>query len=229
MAWSGLAGARARRLVALAWLSHTTACELLELEETQEEPPRFPVVVRVIDQSGTPLAGAKILDKKQALGTSDPEGNVKFSVPGKEGDSLPLTVQCPETHSSPDKPLAVSLKSLGPGSPAPRFEARCTARVHSTLVALRTENGADLPIVHQGQVIARTDAAGTAHFELKLPPEDMVTLSLDTSAKTALRPQSPSLTFRASATRDELVLLEQKFTIYQKRVVVKEAPRPQPL
>jgi hypothetical protein len=216
------------RALALFVLANTGACELLELEEKPKSPPRFPVVVRVVDQGGQPLAGAKVSDKNKVLGTSDPKGIVKINVPGKEGETLALTVKCAESYSSPDKPLAVSLKSLGPGSPAPTFEARCTARSHSTLVALRTENGEDLPIVHHGKVIAHTDATGTAHFELRLPPEEMVTLSLDTREKAALRPQSPSLTFRTS-TRDELVLLEQKFTLYRKKVVVKQAPRPEPL
>lgn len=229
MASSSFAGRSARRFALLALLANAAACDMLELEQTKKAPPQFAVVVRVVDQVGSPLAGTKILDKNKVLGTSDADGVVKISTPGKEGDSLPLTVKCPETHTSPDKPLAVSLKSLGPGSPAPTFEARCTARSHSTLVAIRTENGEDLPIVHQGKVIARTDSTGTAHFEMTLPPENMVTLSFDTREKAALRPQSPSLTFRTSATRDELVLLEQKFTVYKKRVVVKEAPRPQPL
>ena len=218
-----------KHLALLALLAICAACDMLGLEEPKKVTPRFPLVVRVVDQAGVPLAGAKVSDKNKVLGTSDAQGLVKLSVPGREGDTLPLTVKCPETHASPEKPLAVSLKSLGPGSPAPTFEARCTARVHSTLVAVRTENGEDLPIVHQGKVIARTDASGIAHFELKLPPENMVTLAFDTKEKAALRPQNPSLTFRTSATRDELVLLEQKFTIFKKRVVVKEAARPTPL
>jgi hypothetical protein len=218
-----------QRVALLTLFASGSACDMLELEQPKKTAPRFAVVVRVLDQVGSPLAGAKLSDKNKVLGTSDAQGVVKLSVPGREGDTLPLTVKCPETHASPEKPLAVALKSLGPGSPAPTFEARCTARVHSTLVAVRTENGEDLPIVHQGKVVARTDASGTAHFELQLPPEHMVTLAFDTSEKAALRPQNPSLTFRTSATRDELVLLEQKFTIFRKRVVVKEAPRPTPL
>lgn len=229
MILSAFARGTLRRLAVLALIANTAGCDMLELEPAKKTAPRFSVVVRVVDQAGTPLPETKILDKSKVLGTSDSAGVVKVSVPGKEGDTLLLTVKCPETHAAPDKPLAVSLKSLGPGSPAPTFEARCTARAHSTLVAIRTENGEDLPIVHQGKVIARTDATGTAHFELRLPPENVVTLSLDTREKAALRPQSPSLTFRTSATRDELVLLEQKFTVFKKRVVVKEAPRPQPL
>lgn len=218
-----------RRVALLALFANAAGCDMLELEQAEKPAPHFAVVVRVLDQVGSPLSGVKISDKTKVLGTSDAQGIVKVSVPGREGDTLPLTVKCPETHASPDKPLSVALRSLGPGSPAPTFETRCTARAHSTLVAIRTENGEDLPIVHQGKVVGRTDASGTAHFELKLPPENMVTLAFDTSQKTALRPQNPSLTFRTSATRDELVLLEQKFTIYKKRVVVKEAPRPQPL
>jgi len=229
MAESRFAAGWARRVAVFGLLAQCLACDMLELEQPNKAEPRFSVNVRVLDQVGAPLQGVKVSDKNKVLGTSDAQGMVKVSVLGREGDTLPLTVKCPETHASPEKPLAVALRSLGPGSPAPTFETRCTARAHSTLVAIRTENGEDLPIVHQGKVVGHTDASGTAHLELKLPPEQMVTLAFDTSQKTALRPQNPSLTFRTSATRDELVLLEQKFTIFKKRVVVKEAPRPQPL
>ena len=53
-------------------------------------------------------------------------------------------------------------------------------------------------------------------------------LEFDTRENQTLRPQNPSLTFRTSD-RDELMLLEQKFTVFRKRVIVKKPDRPKPL
>jgi hypothetical protein len=44
----------------------------------------------------------------------------------------------------------------------------------------------------------------------------------------AVKPQNPELMFKASH-RDEMVLLEQKFSIVRKTVVVRAPARPQPL
>jgi len=63
---------------------------------------------------------------------------------------------------------------------------------------------------------------------LQAAPRDLITLTLDTEARDNLRPQNPTLQFLAPD-RDELVLLEQKFTVLKKVVHVKKVARPTPL
>jgi hypothetical protein len=137
-------------------------------------------------------------------------------------------VQCPERYASPAKPITFGLRHLDPGSPAPRFEAKCVRQLHSIVVGIKTENGPNLPIVRLGQVIGQTDQAGTAHLLLETLPNEQVTLKLDTSDNPLLRPESPNLTF-VSKNTDEFVLLEEKFTVLKKYVPHVVKPRPKPL
>jgi hypothetical protein len=98
------------------------------------------------------------------------------------------------------------------------------------VVALRAENGPNLPVLQLGRPIARTDANGVAHFVIRVKPSEQIMLTLSTADKgtEALRPQNPSLQFVAKD-QDEFVLLEQKFKIERKKVYVKVAPKPMPL
>jgi hypothetical protein len=109
------------------------------------------------------------------------------------------------------------------GSPEPRFEVECVSLVHTIVVGLRAEHGANLPILRLNQVVGKTSVEGVAHVALEAAPNEQVTLTLDTSEAPSLLPQNPTLSF-VTKDRDELVLLEQKFTVKKKPVV--RAPRP---
>jgi hypothetical protein len=100
--------------------------------------------------------------------------------------------------------------------------------MRSIVVGIRAENGPNLPVMYLGKEVGRTDGTGTAHVALDLPPGETATLSLDTRDAPALKPQNPDLVFRAG-TRDELLLLDQKFTVTRKVVTVQRAARPTPL
>lgn len=203
-------------------------CSAIDDGSAAREEKPFSIVVRVNDEVGRPVPEVAISVGKSVNATTAANGSVTLKLSGTDGESVAVNVKCPERYASPDKPLAVTLRRLGSNSPVPQFDAVCTSRMHTTLVGVRTENGQGVAIVHRGKLLARTDEAGTAHFSLTLPPNETVVLDLDTKENAALRPQSPSLTFRTSD-RDELVLLEQKFTLFRKKVIVKKVERPKPL
>jgi hypothetical protein len=121
-------------------------------------------------------------------------------------------VKCPDGFASPQRPLAVGLRRLAPGSPQPRFEAECVPLLHSIVAGVRTENAASLPILHLNQVVGHTDELGVGHVLLEASEHQQITLTLDTREHPNVLPQSPALTFVAPE-REALVLLEQKFTV----------------
>jgi hypothetical protein len=205
-----------------------SACENNESEVPTEPDAPFRVSIVVVSDPGHPLQGAKVLARQKPIATTDETGLAKVQVTGTEGESVALTVACPQGYDAPDKPVIVGLRRLAGGS-IPRFEVRCTPNMRTVVVALRTDRGANLPIIQLGKPIARTGPDGLAHFVMHLRPTEQVTLTLDTSDKAsdALRPRSPSLTFVAKD-QDELVLLDQKFTVERKPVVVAR-PRPRPV
>jgi hypothetical protein len=190
----------------------------------------FPLAVSVVSDPGRPVAGAGIVFNAKPIGSSDASGLAKIEVSGIEGDTIALVVQCPEGYASPERPIVAGLRRLAPGSPAPKFEARCTPVLRTTVVGVRTENGPNLPILYLGREVGRTDALGAAHVMLHLKPNEQVTLTLSTAEKGAeyLRPQNPTLTF-AAKDQDDVVLLQQKFTVERPKVIVRKAAKPTPL
>ena len=129
---------------------------------------------------------------------------------------------------SPEKPIVVGLRLMSRGSPAPKFEAECVPLVGAVVVGLRAENGPNLNIIRLNQVVGRTDEHGVAHVSMQVAPGEQVALTLNTAGHPFLRPQSPTLSFVA-ADRDEMLLLEQKFTL--RKPVIRAKPRviPRPL
>jgi hypothetical protein len=186
----------------------------------------FSVVVAVHAERDAPVAAARVLSGKRLLGQTDASGLSRLRLQGRDGQTVPLSIECPPGFSSPEAPLTVALRELATGSPPPRYEAHCTATTHSVLVAIRADNGANLPILQLDRRVGTTDAAGIAHVLLAgVPAEQPIALTLDTTQQSNLRPQNPVLTF-VSAPRDELVLLEQQFSRLEPKRKVARAPRP---
>ncbi len=182
----------------------------------------YPVVVNAVRDDHEPLPGVQVLFGQKLLGTTDASGGVRLALRGNEGDLVSLNIKCPDTYASPDKPVAVGLRHFAAGSPPPRFETQCVPLTRSFVVGVRTENGAHLPIRRLNQVVGQTDDYGVAHVLLQAAPHEQVVLTLDTGENQLLRPQNPTLTFVAPD-RDQLVLLEQKFTVIKR--VVHVAPK----
>jgi hypothetical protein len=135
---------------------------------------------------------------------------VTLAIPGHEGDRVDLLVRCPADYVTSPKPLTVSLKR---GSKVPEFASTCPPAVRHMVVAVRAEQGPNLPVIRLGQVIGRTDANGafTALFALK--PGDPVELTLDTTEKghRKLHPRNPTGSF-VMKDHDDVVTYDQKFS-----------------
>lgn len=152
--------------------------------------------VRVSD-SGRPLAGAKLFFGERLVGQSNDQGLVRLAVRGKEGDVVSLGMQCPQGFRTSAKSIEMTLHTLADPNNMPEFAANCQALQRTVVVAVRADNGPNLPITYLGQEVARTDASGAAHVLLTLAPQEEFELALDTSDKSAerLRPQNPSARF----------------------------------
>lgn len=184
-------------------------------QKTAAASRRYEVVIAARGDDQAPLGGVQILLAKRPLGTTDASGSVRLSLIGNEGDVTALHVKCPDGFASPDKPIAVGLRHFTDDSPPPRFETQCVPLVRSFVVGVRAQKGAHLPIRRLNRVVGQTDGDGVAHLLIQAAPRDQVVLTLDTSAMELLRPQNPTLTFVASD-QDQLVLLEQKFTVLKR-------------
>jgi hypothetical protein len=217
---------RTTQLLALGFA--LSSCELLDQQASTTEAPMFPISVTVYGDARQPLAGVELIEQKKLLGKTDASGRVNLKLKGSEGGTVSLKVKCPATYKSPEKPIVVGLRLMSPGSPAPKFEAECVPLVRTVVVGLRAENGPNLSIVRLNQVVGRTDEHGVAHVRLLVAPGEQVALTLNTTNNPFLRPQSPTVSFVA-ADRDEMLLLEQKFTVLKPVIHVKPKNIPRPL
>ena len=180
----------------------------------------YEVLIRVTSDGTVPVGGARIMFRDHVVGASGEDGVVKLAMQGKEGEVRPLAIACPSSFRSPSKALDVPLRRLAdPGRP-PEFSASCTPLKRTVVVAVRADNGPNLPVVYLGEEVARTDASGAAHVLLNLTPGDEFELSLDTTEAARLRPQKPAARFTVKSD-DEILTFNVAFKLEPE----KRAPR----
>lgn len=186
-----------------------------------QAPTLYPITLRVVSDN-RPLPGAQILLRDRELGSTDAAGNFRMQTPGVEGTTVDLTVRCPNGFTSPAQPIAVVLRStiaLDRTQQAAGIEttAQCPPTHRIAAVVVRTPNRGNLPILHNGREITRTDLQGVAHMIFRVTPREAVTLRIDTSGQPNLRPQNPLLTINTRE-GDEVYVASQNFE--------EEIPRP---
>jgi len=185
---------------------------LAALAACKPVPPKpYPIAVRVQSDPGVQLPGAKLRLRGATISETDENGLALASLQGAPGDVLQLEVTCPENYKSPEAPLRVLLKPLASGQ-RPEFQVSCPPLYRHVVVAVRTQNATDLPVLYRGREIARTDSkTGAAHALLEASPGDSLALTLNTDAQKKLMPQNPELRVTVPE-HDEIVVFDQQFT-----------------
>ncbi len=180
-------------------LSCATAALFIALTGCEHERPQtkpFEFVVRVTSEPGEPVSNAELTRDGKLLGKTGTDGIVQLSSPGNEGETILVDVHCEERLLSPAKPLAVLLRHLNEPRLLPRYEVTCSPRTRTLVVAIRAENGADLPVHRFGREVARTDRSGAALVALEIAPDEAVDLTLNTAQSPWLKPKDPTQRFQ---------------------------------
>jgi hypothetical protein len=196
-----------RARAAVGWMA------LLGCNGDGERGSTFEMLVMVESDPGRPLAGAVISVSGKAEGTTAQDGRARLAFRGQEGEARELWIRCPDGFQSPPRPLVASLRRLSDPAKLPQYDAACPPLERLVVVAVRAENGPNLPVLYLGNEVGRTDAAGAAHVMLKMKPGTSFELVLSTAERgnEALRPQNPRLPFTVRA-QDDLFVFEQHFT-----------------
>lgn len=200
-------------------LANFAAAALLAACASNEAPdPGYEVVVRVSGDPGQPIAGATIAANGAKVGATHDDGSAKLKFRGAEGDQVDVAVTCPAGHQSPAKPLTITLHKTADPHRRPEYEVACPPTTRTVVVAVRADDGPNLPVMYLGKEVARTDASGAAHVLLRLGPTDTFELTLGTGEKGSeqLRPQNPVASFAVKG-RDDVFTFDQRFTIEPKR------------
>ena len=199
--------------IALATIALGTGCNWLK----PPPPPTFQAVIHVEGDPGQALAGAQVTFKNKPIGVTDTNGVLQFKLKGTDGQVFDLSVKCPDGYESPTKPVSVTLRKLADPKAMPEYRVSCPPTLRTVVVAIRAENGPDLPVIYLGRERTRTDQSGAAHLVLQVPPNQPIQLKLDTGSSKDLKPESPSQTLQVK-NEDDVFVLEQQFKIERKYV-----------
>lgn len=199
------------RAFAPALLVGLAACSAFETVV----PPPQEILVRVSGDPGQPLKGAAVLFNGQEVSKSGDDGLAKLKLTGKDGESFDVTVTCPEGFLSPTKPFQVRLVRLADPTKRPEYDVTCPPTTRTVVVAVRADNGPNVPVLYLGREVARTDGAGAAHVLLKLKADEGFNLVLGTDGNDRLRPQNPLASFLVRD-HDDVFTFDQKFELEKK-------------
>lgn len=186
--------------------------------EPPPQPP-FQIFVKVESDPGKPVPLATITRGTKVLATTDQNGRGMLTMAGAEGETTDVIVKCPDQYSSPLKPTSLRLTRFADKTKVPEYTVMCPPMLRRVVVAVKADNGANLPVVYLNRVITRTDLSGAAHFALEVAPGAQFQVGLDTGEQPRLKPPNPSKPFTVGST-DDILLWEQKFELEK----VKAAP-----
>jgi hypothetical protein len=166
--------------------------------------------IRVENDASHPVEGASVLVNGEAVGSTRPDGRAEVKVRGIAGDHFRINLNCPDGYrpATPDTHDIYVTPSLS--GPAPELYFRCESTVRKAIIAVRAENGADLPVRYLGREVGHTDDHGAATVMIEGEEGETFELVLDTSRSARLHPQNPALTFQMG-TKDESYVFDQKF------------------
>jgi hypothetical protein len=202
--------------VLVALLGVVSGCGNISLDPPKPAP--FTVAFAVEGDPGHPIAKAVVTRNDKTVATTGTDGRAELTLDGADGETVDASVKCPDGFTSPPRPVSIRLARTGDGK-APVFKVACPPTQRHVVVAVKAENGPNLPVLYLGKVITHTDESGAAHFAIEAPPGDQFQVVLDTGDNKRISPASPSRPFTVGAT-DDIFVFEQKFEVEKKKVRV---------
>jgi hypothetical protein len=185
----------------------------------QASPPAaepFVVELRAAAGDGSPLEGVALALGDGTASSSDARGRAVLMVSAADGTLVRLRATCPAGYDLEAEIPALRLKRTrsiaAKTEQAIPVEVRCERAVHDVVVVVKAERGTRLPVLIDGKALATTDDQGIAHLLVqRARTQTTLQVGLDTSARGALKPVSPTRTFELNG--DAVVIFEQPFAL----------------
>lgn len=200
-----------RSLALITLLGLSASCQPAE-----RPAPTLDVIFAVESDPGVRLAGARVLVDGKPVGETDFAGVVKAKVSGQAGQQLTVEHDCPDDHVAPSEAKLLRLRNFervgDPGAGSLEVTLRCPPSERLAVFIMRAKNGANLPVLLDGQSVGKTNASGVAHFSTSAIPGTDFVVELDTGNHPHLSPQRPThLVTLPDA--DEIFVLTQSFDV----------------
>jgi len=185
-------------------------------ERAPEASGAFDVVFAIESDPGFRLGQARVFVDGESVGETDSNGLLRTTVYGQSGQRLRIEHDCPEGHETPSEPKLLRLRSFESiNEPGPRgleITLRCRPLKRRAAFIVRAKNGAGLPVLLNGRMVARTNNSGVAHFSTLGAPGTEYIVELDTQERPRLRPQRPTH-LRVLPDAHEIFVLDQSFDV----------------
>ncbi|MCB9709123.1 MAG: hypothetical protein H6714_10080 [Myxococcales bacterium] len=168
--------------------------------ESRDQLDVYPLIFHAQEPNGAAVSGVAITLNTRRAGSTDAEGRLRVSMRGKEGALVNVQAECPLgfTHPRDLQPIVLRkiLKfSQKPHSQAVEIAIPCKPSMMKTVVIVRADGQASMPVFIDGREVARTNTRGVAHLVVRMAPGTEFQVKIGTGHKPRLRPQDPSQTF----------------------------------
>jgi hypothetical protein len=176
----------------------------------------YPVAFVVESDPGIRLRGARVAVGGDLVGVSDSQGLVRANLSGLPGERWTVTHDCPDGHEAPGEPKFLRMRESArvdtSDSSLLEITLRCDPATRLAGFVVRAKNGPDLPVLLNGQLVARTNRSGVAHFSVHGAARTEYSVELDTRDRPQLRPQAPTHLFTLPEAH-EIFIVEQSFDL----------------
>ena len=142
------------------------------------------------------MGGVQVLQGGVVLGETRDDGTVSFVTERPEGETIGLSIGCPQGYRARPQQVSRTLRVLEPldteaGPPPLSIDVACDQEVRDVVVVVDTERSG-LAVAVDGRVVGRTNEAGFAHVLLRGPAGRRALVSIDTSELPGLVPSNPT-------------------------------------
>lgn len=184
--------------------------------------PAIEVVFAAESDPGVRLSNVRVAIDGRSAGETNSNGLVRTAIDPKDGQPFKVEHDCPHGHVAQSAPKFLRLRSFDrvaeSQSDALRITLKCQPEERHAVFIVRTQNGAELPVLLNGETVARTNRSGVAHFSTSARPGTDFIVELDTGSRPQLSPQRPKH-LRTLPDANEIFVVNQSFD-------VRETPRP---
>ncbi len=185
-----------------------------------EGPPNaarpFAVVFAIESDPGVRLPRTHVFVDGKRVGESDAAGLLRTQIYGQPGQRRRIAHDCPEGHEAPPEPKILRLRKFegidSSGPLAMEITLRCRPMKRLAAVIVRAKNGSGLPVLLDGESVARTNGSGVAHFSVRGAAGTEYTVELDTGERPRLLPQFPTQLITLPDA-DEIFVVNQSFDV----------------
>ncbi len=179
----------------------------------------FAVIFVVESDPGVRLRGTLVSVDGDPAGESDSNGLVRTKIYGAPGQRLRIKHDCPDGHEGPSEPKILRLRRFegidGSEPVAMEITLRCEPTKRLAVFIVRAKNGPDVPVLLNGERVARTNGSGVAHFSTWGATGTDYRVELDTREHSHLLPELPTHLFTLPDA-NEIFVVNQSFGVKSK-------------